>query len=214
MFHRTILISWVGLAAAWAQVPPPPAALNVVSATSRQVQLSWSASSGAKSYAVQRKSLVVTADGIPGDSLNVSSGSYAGVVTGTDVKATDKTIDPYTTYTYCAIAINDSGQSACSNEVTVGPPPFGLNIVVPTSEDAAERFSEVVRMELDSNGDPAMSYINLDPDNDGNERDNAIYFVSWNRALYQWNVPVLVKANIGHGEMNGPSVPASLARDP
>jgi hypothetical protein len=212
-FRSKLIICSLGITAAWAQVPPPPGSLNVVSATSKQVQLSWTAASGAKSYAVQRKPLIVTSDGIPGDSLTVSAGSYSTAVTVTDVSTTDKTIDPYTTYTYCVIAVNDSGQSGCSNEVTVGPPPVGFNVIVATTPGTAARFATVTRMELDANGDPAMSYVNVDPNGDGDESDNALYFASWNRARYQWNAPVLVAANIGHGEHGGISVPVSQARD-
>jgi hypothetical protein len=130
----------------------------------------------------------------------------------TDTSFTDRSIDPYTTYTYCVIAVNDSGQSACSNEVTVGPPPFGFGVVVPTTPDTAYRFGTVIRMELDGNGDPALSYLDLDPNGDGDENDDTLFFVSWNRARYAWNASVNV-AVIGAAMMSGPSVPVSLARD-
>src|SRR5579872_5163138 len=111
-----LLIAAISLPAMWAQSPSAPAQLKVPVATNKQVQLSWTASSGAKSYAVQRK----------------STDGYATLLIATDITATDTSIDPYTTYTYCVIAVNDTGQSVCSNEMTVGPPPVGFNVIVPT----------------------------------------------------------------------------------
>ena len=37
---------------------------------------------------------------------------------------------------------------------------------------------------LDENGDPAMAYLVIDPNGDGDESDNTLCFVSWNRAAY------------------------------
>jgi len=67
-------------------------------------------------------------------------------------------------------------------------------------------------MELDKNGDPAMDYLVIDPNGDGDESDDTLYFVSWNRAAYAWNTPVSV-AVTGPGFSEGPTVPHSLARD-
>jgi len=61
------IICSIGLTAASAQVPQ----LTVGSATSKQVQLTWSATPGA-SYSIYRAPTVVTNSGIPGSSLNVS----------------------------------------------------------------------------------------------------------------------------------------------
>jgi hypothetical protein len=54
--------------------------------------------------------------------------------------------------------------------------------------------------------------VNLDPNGDGDESDDTLYFLSWSRARYSWNPPVRV-AVIGAAMMSGPSVPVSLARD-
>ena len=195
-FRTSLIFIAVSLPAAWPQSPPAPAQLQVPSATSRQVQLSWTASPGAKSYAIQRK----------------STDGYTTVLTATDVAATDKSIDPYTTYTYCVIAVNDTGQSACSNEMIVGPPPIGFNVVVPTNADTAAGFATLNRMEFDSNGDPALSFVNQDPNGDGVDDDDTLFFMSWSRARYAWNPPVQI-AVVGPQSSSGVSVPVSLARD-
>ena len=185
-------------------------ALTVLLASSKQVQLAWPATSGATSYQVQRKSIIVTNTGIAGTQPAVTAGAYSTVMTVTGTSATDTSIDPSTTYTYCVMA---AGGGSCSNEVTVGPPPFGFNIAVPSTPDSAYNAGVLERMDLDANGDPAMAYLMIDPNGDGDESDDTLYFVSWNRAQYSWNSPVMV-AVTGPGYTGGPAMPTSLARDP
>jgi len=60
-------------------------------------------------------------------------------------------------------------------------------------------------MELDKNGDPAMAYMVIDPNGDGDESDDTLYFVSWNRGAYAWNKPVAV-AVTGLEFSEGPTV--------
>jgi len=57
------------------------------------------------------------------------------------------------------------GQSAPSNEVTVGPPPYGFNQVVaaPSGIEHASYFGVGLSMTLDGNGDPALAYVIHDP---------------------------------------------------
>jgi hypothetical protein len=217
MFLRSILIlSSIAVTAGWAQTPPPPESLKVVSATSKTVQLAWNASDRAKYYVIQRKPLLVTSSGIRGTGLEVSPGDYSQIIAIENHTAIDDTVDPYGTYSYCVAAVNDLGQSGCSNEVTAGPPPFGFNIAVPIDANA-DSYSyrdlhTLVRMEIDGNGDPAMTYVDKDPNRDGNNDDDTLFFVSWNRAQYAWNPPVQV-AVTGGGNSGGTTVPISLARD-
>jgi hypothetical protein len=184
-------------AAVWAQAPPAPAGLAVKSATSKQVQLTWTASAGARSYVVQRK----------------ADGDFSSVLTATAAAATDESFDPYATYTYRVLAVNDSGQSPASNEVIVGPPPYGFNVVVPGPKvDGQTRVGTGLRLILDASGDPMMAYILEDPNDDGDTSDSTLWFISWNRALYKWNAPVQVaKIGVFHG--SGATNPISLARD-
>ena len=178
------VICSIGLTAASAQVPQ----LTVVSATSKQVQLAWTASPGG-SYAVYRVPTMVTNSGIPGSSLNVSMpAQLVPLLTVSTASWTDTSFDPSATYTYFL----GVGNNQFSNKVIVGPPPLGFNVVVPSTEDTAQTANVLERMELDKNGDPAMAYMVIDPNGDGDESDDALYFVSWNRVAYTWNKPVVV----------------------
>ena len=49
----------------------------------------------------------------------------------------------------------------------------------------------------------AMAYMVIDPNGDGDESDDALYFVSWNRVAYTWNKPVVV-AVAGSQPTEGP----------
>jgi hypothetical protein len=197
MSHRILPVFLFVSFSAWAQAPQPPTALTVRSATAKSVQLAWTASADAKSYGVQRK----------------SGGDYATVLPAATTSATDNTIDPYTTYTYRVVAINDNGTSSATNEVTVGPPPYGFQTVLkgPT-DDTVYHFAVALRMVLDTNGDPAMAYIMQDPNNDGDDNDSTLHFLSWNRAAYAWNAPVKV-ATPGLLASAGERVGISLALD-
>src|ERR1022692_2502233 len=84
-----------------AQAPAAPANLTVTSATNKQVVLTWTASSGATSYVVQRSPL-----GAPFVSLTPSA---------TTTTFTDTAIDAFTTYTYMVFAVSSGGTSVASN---------------------------------------------------------------------------------------------------
>jgi hypothetical protein len=98
-----------------------------------------------------------------------------------------------------------------SNEITVGPPPYGYNTPVktPSNMDYVEHFGVGVRMILDVNGDPALAYVWVEPNNDRDYTQNTLYFVRWDRAHYQWTNPVKV-ALIGD-MLRGTLAPLSLA---
>lgn len=92
--------------------PPVPAAPTDLTATAgvRQVSLSWSASSGATSYTVKR---------------GATSGAYSVIATGvTATSYTDSSVTGWTTYYYVVVAVNSSGPSTNSNEVSATP--FGI----------------------------------------------------------------------------------------
>lgn len=197
VFHSLPLFLFIATVSA--QTPQAPTALTVVSATSKQVQLSWQPAPGANGYAVQRKSL---------------NGTYATFANVTAASATDNTIDPYATYVYRVIATADSAQSDGSNEVKVGPPPERFSVASlapPHSHDLHPDYGRGLRMILDSNGDPALSFLWVDPNVDGDNTDSQLYFMSWNRAQYQWNAPVQI-ATVGDIDAHT-LVPISLARD-
>ncbi len=134
-----------------AQTPQAPTALSVVSATKSQVQLTWTPGDGAASgYIVERKLL---------------NGNYATALNSTGSTAADTTFDAYTIYVYRIRATSPAGQSGPSNEVTVGPPPYGFNrpVALPAGIESPGSFGVGLRLALDGNGDPALAYIFHDP---------------------------------------------------
>src|SRR4051794_34479233 len=93
-----------------------PRDLHATSATSRQVQLAWTAVSGAAGYIVERKPL---------------GGQYPTVIPApvTEAAWNDSGIDAFATYVY-RVRVAPAGKQA-SNEITVGPPPVGFSTAVP-----------------------------------------------------------------------------------
>ncbi|CAM5228580.1 chitinase [Streptomyces spiroverticillatus] len=89
------------------QPPAPPAGLAAGTVTSTTAALSWSASTGATSYAVYR------------------NGAKATTVTGTSATLTGLT--PATAYSVQVAALNADGESAKSAAVTFTTPPGGGN---------------------------------------------------------------------------------------
>ena len=98
---------------------PPPAPANLVAtAGNAQVGLSWSASSGATSYNVQRST--------------TSGGPYTTIGSPTTTSYTDTAVTNGTTYYYVVAAVNTAGQSANSSQVSATPlgiPPVPTNLV-------------------------------------------------------------------------------------
>ena len=176
-----------------------PTALTVVSATKSQVQLKWTpGDTTATSYVVERKPL---------------NGTYSTALNATGATASDTNIDAYTTYVYRVRSTAPAGQSGPSNEVTVGPPPYGFNLAAapPASVTRFDQFGVGLRMALDSSGDPALAYIFHDPNEDDDFSDSALYFVKWNRAAYQWTTPLKIALTdeVDYGSTHA----LSIARD-
>lgn len=93
-----------------APIAAAPTGLAALPGNNR-VTLSWSASSGAASYTVKR--------------ATVSGGSYTTVASGVvPTSYTDSTALNGTTYFYVVSAVNGSGESANSTEVSATPVPY------------------------------------------------------------------------------------------
>jgi rhamnogalacturonan endolyase len=88
------------------QPPPAPTGL-AATAGDAQVSLTWNASSGATSYNVKR--------------ATVSGGPYTTIASPTTTSYTDTTAVNGTTYYYVVSAVNGSGESANSTEVSATP---------------------------------------------------------------------------------------------
>lgn len=200
MFHR-ILGGALFCSALFAQSLQSPQSLTVVSATNKQVQFRWTAGdTTATGYVIERKPL---------------GGDYSTALTITTATGSDTNFDEYTTYVYRVRGTLQSNQSAPSNEVTVGPPPYGYNTVAPYPSNLdpgyVGQFGKVVSMILDTSGDPALAYTWDDPNSDSDYSDSALYFVRWDRTHYQWTKPVQVHLV---GEVSGFTItPISLAQD-
>ena len=201
----SILTLSIGLAVTSAQTTQ----VTILSATAKQVKLSWTAVPGVSSYSIYRQPTLITSSGVPGSPPLISTtAASTPVATVNATSFTDTLPDPTATYTYCV----STSSTPCTGGATVGPPPFGFNVVIPSTDDTAYTVGVLERMEIDGNGDPALAYYVLDPNGDGDDSDDTLYFVNWNRAQCAWNPPVAV-AVTGSAEFEGPIVPISLARD-
>lgn len=89
-----------------AGAPAAPTGL-AANAGDAQVNLTWSASSGATSYNVQRST--------------TNGGPYSQITTATSPAYTDKTVSDGTTYYYVVAAVNSSGTSANSTQAVANP---------------------------------------------------------------------------------------------
>jgi fibronectin type 3 domain-containing protein len=105
--------------------PPAPTGLTATAVSSSQINLSWTASSGATSYNVKR--------------ATVSGGPYTTIASPTTTSYTDTTAVNGTTYYYVVSAVNSSGESANSSQVSATPTagsvptaPTGLTATVPS----------------------------------------------------------------------------------
>jgi hypothetical protein len=96
-----------------APIPPPSAPLNLVAmATAGQINLTWSASTGATNYNVKRST-----------SSGGSGGGYYPTIGSTSTTSfTDTNVLNGSTYYYVVSAVNGGGESLNSSEVSVTPP--------------------------------------------------------------------------------------------
>jgi uncharacterized protein (TIGR03437 family) len=172
-----------------------PTGLAVKSATSTQVQLTWTGT--ANSYTVQRAPV---------------GGAFISIATVGATSYTDSQIDPYLDYTY-QIVTGTSGASA-SNEVTTGPPPAGLSVAAPApvfGNSPGGGYGYNISLALDGNGDPAFAFVWEDPGNQADYTLAQLLFRSWNRAQATWN-PVVKIATVGDITNSGRAA-TSLAWD-
>jgi len=89
--------------------PPAPSGLTATAVSSSQIDLSWTASSGATSYNVKR--------------ATVSGGPYTTVATGlTATSYSDTGLAASTTYYYVVSAVNSAGESDNSTEASATTP--------------------------------------------------------------------------------------------
>jgi hypothetical protein len=144
--------------------------LSVKSATSKAVELEWSAAAGP---AVLERS---------------SSQTFQKIAPADSGRYQDTSIDPFGTYQY---RINSNGK--ISNIVTVGPPPAGVSnaSAVPKGTDPPN-YGPATAVALGENGDPAIAFEWIDPNGDGDKSDTEIRFVRWDRAGYKWSASVRV----------------------
>jgi len=170
----------------------PPTALTVVTATNKQVKLSWTAGgTAATQYVVERRTLDSTTYGAIGtivpDNNKVLATTY-----------TDAAFDPFTAYVYRVRGVNTtpvpSDISDPTNEVTVGPPPYGYTRVVATPDNllVESTFGHHTEMALDPSGDPVLAWLVVDPNQDGDDVDSELWALRWDRAHYTWTAPVRV----------------------
>lgn len=177
--------------------------LTANTASRQSVSLSWTGAAG--SAIVERK--------IAGAPWPAAAPPQPPLATVTASTYSDEHIDAFTTYTY---RIKAGTPAAYSNELTVGPPPVGFSSVLaaPKAMQAQSplNFANMTRMVMDANGDPALAYITLDPNGDGENTDSELFSITWNRAHYTWNAPVKVDV-VGEVVTRGSTLPFSFARD-
>ncbi len=195
----------------------PPANLAASSATSSAVVLTWTGDAGAK-VAIERKILgsawLVPTAAAPATAEKPTPSTIAVIGEAT---LTDSRFDAFTTYVYRVRAVGPNNVlSAPSNELTVGPPPVGFSTVIATpkamqAHDPAQ-FANQFRMTFDANGDPAIAYMTNDLNNDGELDDTNLSVITWNRAKYHWNTPVVLDT-IGNVSRSGTRRPFAFTRD-
>ncbi|MDQ6663690.1 MAG: hypothetical protein M3Z23_04800 [Acidobacteriota bacterium] len=103
---------------------------------------------------------------------------------------------------------------ACTILGAQSGPPSGYSLVVaaPSIPLGPGQFGDCVDMVLDSNGDPAITYLFYNPTGTGDLGSSALYFVRWNRNQAKWTAPVRI-AVVGDNAAGGAGVASSLAYD-
>src|SRR6185312_2195538 len=125
---RTLAVLVVICGMGWAQK------LDVKSATRSKVSLTWSGAG--QSWIVERK----------------SGPAFQKIADVTTPAYDDAAITPFGTYTY---RVRAGATAAPSNEVTVGPPPAGVNVPshLPAGVEAG-KYGTSTALTFDENGDP------------------------------------------------------------
>jgi len=165
--------------------------LSVRSATGKRVELAWTGSSPA--WTVERRS---------------GAGQFEKLATPSAASYADESIAPYASYRY---RVRDQA-GVVSNEVVVGPPPGGINLAARLPNAAnSNNFAGYTALAFDENGDPAVAFLWMDPNSDGDYTDSTLNFVRWDRARYAWKTPVKVGVAGGIAYQN--LAPVSLACD-
>ncbi len=194
-----------------------PSTLTSSSATSSAVVLAWTGDASAK-FAVERKVLgaawLVPSPTAPATAEKPTPSTIA---IASAAAITDNKIDAFTTYVYRVRTVGANNVlSAPSNELIVGPPPVGFSSVIAAPkamhEHDAAQFANQMRMTFDANGDPTLAYITNDLNNDGELEDSDLSVITWNRAKYRWNAPVVLDT-VGNVVRSGTRRPFSIARD-
>ena len=146
--------------------------LTVRSATVTHIDLAWTGSPG--EWQVERRA---------------GSGQFEKIAASSSGSYNDEKIGAYATYQYRV----RTQAGMVSNEVTVGPPPSGVNIPAKLpAKVEPEKYGAQVAIANDENGDPALAFIWEDVNGDRDNSDSTVYFVHWNRATYSWKSPVRV----------------------
>jgi parallel beta-helix repeat protein len=114
--------------------PPAPTGLTATAVSSGQINLSWTASSGAMSYNVKR--------------ATVSGGPYTTIPTGVTITTySDTGLTGGTTYYYVVSAVNAGGESTNSNEASATP----FVIVIIDDSSASNTYSGTWTHSADTN---------------------------------------------------------------
>ena len=117
-----------------ANPPPAPTGLTVTGTTSSSVSLSWTASTGATQYQIQRANGACS-----------TSSSFAQIATSTTTTFTNSSLPSSTSFCYRVTASNANGTSGPSNTVTgttgggttPPPAPTGLTVTGTTSSSVS-----------------------------------------------------------------------------
>lgn len=169
----------------------PAQQLQVKTATAHKFELTWTGS--APAWVVERLG---------------AGNKFEKLADATTTSFTDEKIDPFATY---ELRVRAGENGTPSNVVTVGPPPAGIlkGAAAPKGTEGT-RYGLNSALAFDENGDPALAWLWFDPKGDGST-DTALYFVHWDRAKYQWRMPVKVAmvGNLNSGNVE----PVSLAFD-
>ena len=186
--------------------PTSPSAITITAANKSEIDLSWVATTTTGqtiTYTLQRQA---------------AGGTFTTLATGLTGTtwsdfASDGGMDAFTDYSYQVQAVDSQGTSAyVGTSHPAGPPPagFGLAVGVPNATVAANNFGTDLSWASDSNGDAAIAYAMRDPNNDSDDSDDEVDFVSWNRKDFVCNAPVKVATA---GAMSNFGRETALARD-